>query len=736
MFGRTKAAFTVMAVAFASIRLVASDAPMQKPDAGILRNLTTGLADTNVDARRAAARGVFESAEPVRIALLPRLRELLRAEKDGQVRLWLFDALTAMGPDAAEAVPDLVFSMRSSFGGSRTEKAHQDYRAAMALAAIGKPSVQALKELLADPGTKENVRAESIMALGRIGKDAKPAIPDLVPLLGHESERLRRETIVATGSIGPASVPALIQASKDTNPRVRAGAVAALGGTKSKDPAAIDSVTAASRDSAAEVRIAAVEALSGFDLPDDRLLAGLRQAMNDADAKVVQAAIRGLVARPSLLGPALPDLERVIAAGPGESAKVAAFAIAATGEGATARLLKALERPESPVEAIAEALVLQGRQASPQLSAALASENPRVRRGCALALGTIRPLEAETPARLAAGLKDPDEAVRGAFLKALGELGPRARPVVPDVRALLDDTNPATRAQAVDVLFLCSARDERLVEDLTGKLADSATPVQVAALDRLRALGPLGRKALPQATARLGSPDDAVRKSAAAMIASHGAGAGEAVPALAAALENPDRDIRILAVKTLARIGRPAQVAFPKFEPLSKSENVDEREAVFQAIGNLGLDADAVRPVLTQGLRDAEERVRRAAIGAVGQLGPAGAVMLPDLIRIAANPKEQRSVERAVRRYERRGPDPRTVPDLIALSKHDKENVQLLAIRFLALVRPTRSEIENAFEAMKDHASETVRKKAAEALQEIRSKPGGENPAAKPSNAA
>jgi|GEM_PF-1759595 len=734
MIGRTRSARSVLAIALACVALAASEPPGKEPDAAQVRGLTTGLADANVDARRAAAKAVFEAGEPVRIALLPRLRELLRAEKDGQVRLWLFGALTAMGHDAAEAVPDLVFSMRTSFGGSRTEKAHQDYRAAIALAAIGKPSVLALKELLADPDTKENVQAESIMALGKIGKDAEAAISDLVPFLGHESQRLRREAILAAGSIGQPSVPALIQATKDTNPRNRAGAVAALGGTKSKDPAVIDAVTAAARDAAAEVRIAAVEAPGGFELPDDRLLAGLRQAMSDRETKVVQAAIRALVARPALLGPALPDLERVLAAGQADSARVAAFAIAQTGDESTARLVKALEGPESPVEAIAEALVLRGREASPQLTAALASENPRVRRGCALALGTIRPLQPDTPARLAAGLKDPDEAVRGAFLKALGELGPRARPVVPEVRAMLEDKNPATRAQALDVLFLCSSRDERLVLDLTGRLADSATPVLVAALDRLRALGPLGRKALPEATARLGSPEDAVRKSAAAMIASHGAGAAEAVPALTMALDNPDRDIRILAVKTLARIGQPAQPSYARLEPLSKSENVDEREAVFQAIGSLGLEADAVREVLAQGLRDPDERVRKAAIGSVGQLGPAGAVMLPDIIRVAENPKEQRTVERAVRRFERRGPDLRTVPDLIALLKHDKENVQLLAIRFLALVRPVRGEVEDAFEALGNQASEPVRKKAAEALQEMR-KPAADKPS-KPANAA
>ena len=39
------------------------------------------------------------------------------------------------------------------------------------------------------------MRAEVIMSLGRIGPDAAPAIPALIPLLGDKSERIRREAV-------------------------------------------------------------------------------------------------------------------------------------------------------------------------------------------------------------------------------------------------------------------------------------------------------------------------------------------------------------------------------------------------------------------------------------------------------------------------------------------------------------------------------------------------------------
>ena len=88
-------------------------------------------------------------------------------EKDGQVRLAVLDAVTALGPDAAPAVPALVHTLRTDYGGQGKEETHQDYRSALALAAIGEPAVEGLRGLLGE--RKENVRAEAAMGLGRIG---------------------------------------------------------------------------------------------------------------------------------------------------------------------------------------------------------------------------------------------------------------------------------------------------------------------------------------------------------------------------------------------------------------------------------------------------------------------------------------------------------------------------------------------------------------------------------------
>ncbi len=98
------------------------------------------------------------SGRDVQRNALPVLIDLLMKEKDGQVRLAVLDTVTALGPDAAPAVPALVQTLRTDYGGQGQEESHQDYRSALALAAIGKPAVEGLRGLLKE--RKENVRAE------------------------------------------------------------------------------------------------------------------------------------------------------------------------------------------------------------------------------------------------------------------------------------------------------------------------------------------------------------------------------------------------------------------------------------------------------------------------------------------------------------------------------------------------------------------------------------------------
>ena len=215
-----------------------------------------------MEVRRNAANAVRMAGRDVQRKALPAMIDRLMTEKDGQVRLAVLDAVTALGPDAGAAIPALVHTLRTNYGGDGREESHQDYRSALALAAIGKPAVEGLRGLLKE--RKENVRAEVVMALGRVGPDAAAAVPDLVPLLGDKSERIRREASMALGKIGPAAVDPLIAASGRKEATIRAGAVEGLGHLAAPDDRAREAVLRCAHDAEPEVRAESVKSLARF----------------------------------------------------------------------------------------------------------------------------------------------------------------------------------------------------------------------------------------------------------------------------------------------------------------------------------------------------------------------------------------------------------------------------------------------------------------------------------------
>jgi len=189
--------------------------------------LLKDLKAENVDVRRAAANRVLLADRATQEKALPLLIEILEGDKDGQVRLAVLDSLASLGPAAEPAIPALVKTLKTDFGGRGSEATHQDYRSALALSAIGEPAVEGLRGLLGEK--KESVRAEVIMSLGRIGPPAKAAVPDLIPLLTDQSERIRREASVALAGIGEAAIGPLVEAAEGADAIARRMALEGLG---------------------------------------------------------------------------------------------------------------------------------------------------------------------------------------------------------------------------------------------------------------------------------------------------------------------------------------------------------------------------------------------------------------------------------------------------------------------------------------------------------------------------
>src|SRR5215470_15169077 len=95
-------------------------------------SLIAALQSKDVEVRRGAATRLSHSSSDVRKEALPAMIDRLMKEKDGQVRLAILEAVTALGPEATPAIPALIHTLKSDYGGQRSEETHQDYRSAMA----------------------------------------------------------------------------------------------------------------------------------------------------------------------------------------------------------------------------------------------------------------------------------------------------------------------------------------------------------------------------------------------------------------------------------------------------------------------------------------------------------------------------------------------------------------------------------------------------------------------------
>ena len=104
-----------------------------------------------------------------------------------------------------------------------------DHRAAVALAAVGEPAVDALiqKASASDP----YMRTLALNILGNIGSPAQKIGPVLVSGLEDPHPLVREEAAHALGELGrqaTGAVPALIQTLSDSSPEVRDAALQAL----------------------------------------------------------------------------------------------------------------------------------------------------------------------------------------------------------------------------------------------------------------------------------------------------------------------------------------------------------------------------------------------------------------------------------------------------------------------------------------------------------------------------
>jgi HEAT repeat protein len=515
---------------------------------------------------------------------LPALIEALE-DGDPYVRAQAAGVLGQMGPEARPAIPALAGALKDGNPSSSSALIQ-------ALAHLGpdglKPLIAALEAGEGPP------RAELVAVLGRVGPDARPALPALLAILGSEEtdEALRRAVVQALSEIGPIPEPDLVRLLKDPNRGIRLAAAQTLIEGRD-DPSTLDDVVPvlaeALRSDRSERRRIAAALAARFKTPPPAPISLLETALDDEDGLVrVRAA--------GALGKLADPAPRVI---PG--------LIGALDD----RALRS-----SAIDAL-EALGPTAVAAMPAMAGVLrqgAEPNDMIR--AAYALARIGGAEAVEP--LLGALDVIESGYRPLIVEALDQTGPGG---IKELRRLLDHDDPAIRAMVVRHLGLRGSGREELKSVLGRVLADPAREVKLAALQVVGQLGSDARGAVPRLI-ELRDDDDSdgdatVRAEAAvALVAIEGTVATPSLPLLEAAARDRSHPSRWRVVEAMGRAGPPAVPALT--EALRDVSTVRFKAA--EALGRVGPEAVAAVPALTSALSTTDWPTRAEIALALGKI--------------------------------------------------------------------------------------------------------------------
>lgn len=282
-----------------------------------------------------------------------------------------------------------------------------------------------------------------------------------------------------------------------------------------------------------DVRLEAAQALSNFGSAD--ACPALLMSLKDGDKRVQEASINALVA---IGETALPLLFNAM----GDESWLVRY-------GATQALTRLRWSPDDDeikvcflfAQGAWEELSEFKKKAIPYLIEGLRDENEGVRKGAAIALGTIGDPDGFEP--LTRAITDPETEVRVLAARALGELSdPRA---IPFLVNLFYDSTPGVRNAAADALSVIGMP---AFEPLIAALNDTKTIARLAAI---RALGKIPDPGvIPPLISKLNDAFPETRTSAAAALGEIGE---PALPMIMEVMKNGSRIARLACLDAFAK---------------------------------------------------------------------------------------------------------------------------------------------------------------------------------------
>jgi HEAT repeat protein len=420
-----------------------------------------------------------------------------------------FQALTALGPEAAPALPEIVKMLP-----------RQTFVAGMIIGAIGRvegthPAAKVLPVLMLRLGTGDVDERDAMTgALKATGPDA---VLPLVKALSDPKEVVRQRAASLLGEIGlkPGnSVPALTKALKDGKASVRQSAAGALGGFREEAKMAVSDLLALLKDEEAQVRISAAVALKRIDPEQKAAMHVVLEHLNDERVRVEAAsAIGSLRTDASEAVPALVEalmdswkrlegarfLQRLKRTGiDSESSERIKWA-----EGYfRVNIVYALEKSGVNSENVMEVLLRS-----------LEDSEAWVRNAAANALGKFGSKAKEAVPGLLKSLEDQDHSVRENAVSALGRIGFDDPEIVGLLVKMLGHEDARMRGNAAEALGNC-ALNENAVKELALVLQDQRHEVRLRVANALGKVGSGAKAAVPALKQAAGDRFPSVRRAA------------------------------------------------------------------------------------------------------------------------------------------------------------------------------------------------------------------------------
>ena len=386
---------------------------------------------------------------------------------DGR-RAVAFRRLSEIGEPAVPAMLDLMQQGSVSVSGDA-------FNALANLGPRARPAVPQLIEMLGDED-RPQLQERAIWLLGTIGSDAAVAVPPLTVLLGDADTRISHQAAVSLGQIGGSGRTALERARASGDVRMRRAATHGLAASGLPGTRRGADVATALRDPSPAVRAEAMQMLSRARPREDTTVAALLvRALDDSSAAVKHAARQVLTGYLQRNGATSQLLAAVLRSTDTDSRTRAAWHMQFLHDGppiagprhyspdAVDALVAALEDPDPTVRVYAASTLVRATgaprdRAARVLRRSMTEAEPIIAVRGARALWVAEGRLDEVRSIYERGLQDTASWNRVETLSAILELGPEARVFIPRIEGLLTDPASEVRHRAERTLEVLRRR--------------------------------------------------------------------------------------------------------------------------------------------------------------------------------------------------------------------------------------------------------------------------------------